>query len=63
MSKKQIPMSADFFTAINKDFVQNAWPDVQFINREEDMGKEGLRKAKESYNPIFMVKKYNTIIR
>ena len=29
----------------------------------EDMGKEGLRKAKESYNPIFMVKKYNTIIR
>ena len=61
--EKADPNVRGLFTAINKDFVQNAWPDVQFINREEDMGKEGLRKAKESYNPIFMVKKYNTIIR
>lgn len=61
--EKADPDIRGLFTAINKDFVQNAWPDVQFINREEDMGKEGLRKAKESYNPIFMVKKYNTIIR
>lgn len=48
------------FTAINKEFVDHEWKDVTYINREEDMGKEGLRKAKESYKPEFMVKKYST---
>ena len=28
-----------------------------YVNREEDMGEMGLRSAKESYHPIFMVEK------
>jgi hypothetical protein len=27
------------------------------INREQDLGKDGLRQAKESYNPVGFVKK------
>ncbi|HHY81135.1 MAG TPA: DUF2156 domain-containing protein [Clostridiales bacterium] len=46
------------FNMINHLFVKNAWSDVTYINREEDMGLPGLRKAKQSYNPVKMVKKY-----
>ena len=43
---------------INKMFLVDVFPDVKWVNREEDMGLEGLRKAKESYNPDRFVEKY-----
>jgi hypothetical protein len=46
------------FNMINHMFAHHAWSHVTYINREEDMGILGLRKAKESYNPIKMVKKH-----
>ena len=46
------------YTAINQAFVENEWADMAYINREEDMGLEGLRKAKESYRPVKMIKKF-----
>jgi uncharacterized protein len=44
---------------INREFVTREWPDVACLNREQDMAIEGLRKAKLSYQPIRLVKKYN----
>ncbi len=46
------------FPMINQQYVLNECQDVEYINREEDMGVEGMRKAKRSYYPDYMVKKY-----
>lgn len=49
------------YTMINREFaqwVQSKYPHLTFINREEDMGLDGLRKAKKSYYPVKMEEKY-----
>ena len=46
------------YTFINQQFLQREWNHTTFVNREEDMGLPGLRKAKQSYHPVRMVKKY-----
>ncbi len=47
------------YAAINQQFVQHELGDVLFINRENDMGLEGLRKAKQSYAPCRLEEKIN----
>jgi hypothetical protein len=39
--------------------VSNRWPQMAYINREEDMGLDGLRQVKLSYQPYRLVKKFN----
>lgn len=46
------------YQIINKYFLINEFPDVKYVNREDDMGLPGLRKAKESYNPHMYCQKY-----
>ena len=43
---------------INQQFLLNSYEDATVVNREDDMGIEGLRQAKESYNPIGYARKY-----
>ncbi len=46
------------YAFINQQFVHRNFQCVTYVNREEDMGIPGLRRAKESYNPVRLVNKY-----
>lgn len=45
------------YNMINQQFVEHECMNYKYVNREEDTGAEGLRKAKRSYRPVFMVEK------
>ena len=46
------------YTMINQQFVEHEVAGkYKYTNREDDVGEEGLRKAKLSYKPVFMVEK------
>ena len=46
------------YQAIMREFLSHEFPDYQYVNREDDMGEENLRHAKEAYHPAFMIEKY-----
>ncbi len=45
------------YQAINNMFLKNCCKEVNYINREQDLGIEGIRKAKQSYHPYSMISK------
>ena len=60
--EKADPEVRGAYPAINQGFVEHAWSHLTYINREEDMGIEGLRKAKESYKPEKLIEKFNATL-
>ena len=59
--EKALPDVEAAYTMINREFarmIRDLIPDIQYFNREEDMGLEGLRRAKESYHPDILLMKY-----
>lgn len=49
------------YQAINQQFAVNSISGYQYVNREDDMGIEGMRKAKMSYKPVYLLDKYYTV--
>jgi hypothetical protein len=49
---------ADIYRILNRDLVRMCCDGFSYINREEDVGVEGLRKAKMSYKPDILLEKY-----
>lgn len=56
--EKANPEIRGLYPYINQQFLINEFPDAKYINREDDMGVPSLRKAKESYYPLGLAKKY-----
>ncbi len=50
------------YPALNKLTLEN-FTDYKFVNREQDLGLAGLRRAKEEYNPFGFVKKYQLFLQ
>ena len=59
--EKALDIADGAYPAINHGFanyLREKYPQLRYLNREDDMGLPGLRKAKESYCPHHLVEKY-----
>lgn len=59
--EKAFPELQGAYPMINQQFVLHEGQDFEYVNREEDTGDLSLRKAKMSYYPDVLLKKYNAV--
>ncbi len=58
---RDFPGSYEMINKAHAEEMLKQYPEIKFINREDDAGDPGLRFAKESYHPIDKLKKYNIL--
>lgn len=56
--EKANPEINGLYQFINQEFLIEEFPEAEWVNREDDMGLEGLRKAKMTYYPADYARKY-----
>ena len=59
--EKAYPALQGAYPMINQQFVLDRGTEFCYVNREEDTGDLGLRKAKMSYYPDMLIKKYSAV--
>ena len=59
---KADPNIAGLYQAIMNEFLSREGSAFKFVNLEQDLGVEGLRKSKLSYHPVEMINKYTITI-
>ncbi len=59
--EKGNPKYKGIYQAINQIFLERSGHRHNIVNREQDLGDEGLRKAKLSYHPFAFIKKYRMV--
>lgn len=60
--EKGNPDMPGIYNVINQEYCRHNWRNMTYINREEDMGIEGLRIAKEGYYPVKMIEKFDVTL-
>lgn len=63
--EKALPGVAGAYSMVNREFarqIQKTYPEILWLNREDDTGEPGLRQAKLSYHPARMVEKHTVVI-
>ena len=60
--EKANPAYEGLYPTINQAFLEHEGSAYRYVNREQDLGEEGLRKAKESYFPHHLVNKYTITV-
>jgi hypothetical protein len=61
--EKGHPEFKGVYQAVNQMFLARYGKGFALVNREQDLGDEGLRKAKMSYNPVLFLKKFSVTVR
>lgn len=57
--EKANPNIRGLYVLINQQFQIHEFPEAVYVNREDDVGLPSLRKAKESYHPVMMARKFD----
>jgi hypothetical protein len=61
--EKALPGYTGAYQFLLQSFAQSVPEGFVYLNREQDLGTDGLRRAKESWRPAFLVEKYAVRIR